>query len=267
MTQPKKQIRNIYGYCRVSTIEQADNGISIETQKELISKFVKDKFNKSVTEWFIDAGVSGTEPILQRDQCRAMTDVIDEYDIIVVTRIDRLSRSCKDLLATVPVLEEIGVILYICEQFNDMPIVYPKEQAAKGLEAKYDMNLLVNQIMLMVLSAVAEMEFYNTKSRFAEGKVSWAKKGYSVGGSPPFGFSFKQERLPHGDGMKTRKKLVEIPEEQDVLKTIYACRKRGLGARRIAKQVASRHSGFENFTPHKVTKILSRKYQGVVNHD
>ena len=170
MSNPKKQIRNIYGYCRVSTTEQAENGISIDTQQELISEFVRDKFNRDVTEWFVDAGVSGTVPIMEREQCRAMTDVIDEYDIVIATRIDRLSRSCNDLLQTIPHLEESGVTLYLCEQFNDMPVVYPKEIAAKGLDSKYDMNSLVNQIMLMVLSAVAEMEFENTKKKFAEGK-------------------------------------------------------------------------------------------------
>ena len=46
MSNPKKQIRNIYGYCRVSTTEQAENGISIDTQQELISEFVREKFNR-----------------------------------------------------------------------------------------------------------------------------------------------------------------------------------------------------------------------------
>ena len=263
MSNPKKQIRNIYGYCRVSTIEQSENGISIDTQKELISEFVKEKFNKEVNGWFADSGVSGTVPILERAQCRAMTDVMDEYDIIVATRMDRLSRSCKDLMATIPHFEECGVTFYLCEQFGDMPIVYPKEIAAKGLNSKYDMNALVNQIMLMVLSAVAEMEFENTKKKFAEGKISWAQRGYSIGGSAPFGYCFEEEKLKHGNRMKTRKKLVEVPEEQAVIKTIHQCKKRGLGVRRIAKQVANTHAGFENFSPNKVDKILNRKFQGL----
>jgi putative DNA-invertase from lambdoid prophage Rac len=228
VSNPKKQIRNIYGYCRVSTTEQAENGISIDTQQELISEFVRDKFNRDVTEWFVDAGVSGTVPIMEREQCRAMTDVIDEYDIVIATRID-------------------------------------KEMAAKGLDSKYDMNSLVNQIMLMVLSAVAEMEFENTKKKFAEGKIAWAQRGYSIGGSAPFGFEFEEERLPQGNRMKTRKKLVEIPEEQAVIKTIQKCKQRGLGARRIAKQVANTHAGYEDFSPNKVVKILNRKFQGVAS--
>ena len=41
MNPPNKQINNIYGYVRVSTTEQAMNGISLDTQKDLINEFVK----------------------------------------------------------------------------------------------------------------------------------------------------------------------------------------------------------------------------------
>jgi hypothetical protein len=40
----------------VSTIEQAKNGISLETQKMLINEFVKNKFNREVDHFFEDAG-------------------------------------------------------------------------------------------------------------------------------------------------------------------------------------------------------------------
>ena len=82
-------------------------------------------------------------------------------------------------------------------------------------------------------------------------------------GSPPFGFEFKEETLKTGKRIKKRKKLIEVPEEQAVIRTIKACDKRGLGARRIAKQVANTHAGYENFKPNKVVKILNRKFQGV----
>ena len=65
--------------------------------------------------------------------------------------------------------------------------------------------------------------------------------------------------------MNTRKKLIEIPEEQAVIQTIQKCKQRGLGARRIAKQVANTHAGYEDFSPNKVVKILNRKFQGVAS--
>ena len=65
---PNKQVNNIYGYVRVSTLEQARNGSSIELQKDMITEFVKDKYNREVTEFFADEGVSGTIPILDRPE-------------------------------------------------------------------------------------------------------------------------------------------------------------------------------------------------------
>ena len=54
-----------------------------------------------------------------------MTDVIDRHDVVICTRLDRLSRSSSDLLGLIPVLQDIGITLYFCEQFGEMPIVYP----------------------------------------------------------------------------------------------------------------------------------------------
>jgi len=263
MNGPIKQINNVYGYCRVSTQEQAQNGISLETQKELIVNFIKEKYNREVDEWFIDDGVSGTVPILERNRCKAMTDVIDRHDVIVATRIDRLSRSAADMLKTIPVLEDTGITLYLCEQFGDVPVVYPKPKDECGLRSKFDMNEMVNKIMLMVLSAVAEIEHGSTVDKFKEGKIAWAEKGYAIGGAVPFGFEGLEEKVKSGNRLKRRMKLVEVPREQEVLKTIHACAKRGLGAKRIAKQVASTHEGYQDFHYSKVRKILNRKFQGL----
>ena len=116
---PNKQVNNIYGYVRVSTLEQARNGSSIELQKDMITEFVKDKYNREVTEFFADEGVSGTIPILDRPESRRLTDVMDEHDVIVTTRLDRFSRSSKNLLNIMPVLEDTKVTLFFCEQFGD----------------------------------------------------------------------------------------------------------------------------------------------------
>ena len=243
MSGPIKQINNVFGYCRVSTVEQAQNGISLETQQDLISAFIKEKYNREVDEWFIDDGVSGTVPILERNRCREMTDVIDVHDVIVATRIDRLSRSAADMLKTIPFLEEAGVTLYLCEQFGDVPVVYPKSKKGNGLRSKFDMNEMVNKIMLMVLSAVSEIEYGSTVDKFKEGKIAWAERGYAIGGSVPFGYEGVEEKVKTGSRLKRRMKLV--------------------GIKRIAKQVSSTHEGYQDFHYSKVRKILNRKFQGL----
>ena len=263
MNSPNKQINNVYGYVRVSTTEQAMNGISIDTQKELINNFVQDKFNREVDHFYVDAGVSGTIPINDREASRELTDSMDEYDIIVSTRLDRLSRSSTDLLQTIPIFEATGVTYYLCEQFGEVPIAYPKKKCKASLHSKFDMNEMVNKIMVMVLSAVAEIEHGSVVDKLKEGKLAWAPKGYAVGGSAPFGYKRVEEKVKTGKRLKRRIKLVEVPAEQKVLEMIYKLRKRGLGARRIAKQVDEHFIEFAPFHYWKVRNILARKVQGL----
>ena len=256
--RPLKQINNIYGYVRVSTDEQVKSGISLETQMQQISEFVREKYNREVTQFFADEGISGTHAVLDRPASREMTDVIDEHDVVVCTRLDRLSRSSSDLLALIPKLQEIGITLYFCEQFGDMPIVYPGAGQSKGLESKFDMNSMANQIMLMVLSAVAEIEHATIKDRFAAGKLDWASRGYAIGGSAPYGYKHVEVKT----GSKTRQFLEEVPEEQEILEAIYKFNDRGLGPRKIANEINSLFD-VKPFTHSKIQRIFGRKFQGL----
>ena len=69
--RPVTQINQIYGYLRVSTPEQVRSGVSLRQQENAIRKFVKEKYNRNVDEFFVDDGVSGTVPILDRAGTRS----------------------------------------------------------------------------------------------------------------------------------------------------------------------------------------------------
>ncbi len=169
----------------------------------------------------------------------------------------------SDLLRMIPIFEQTGVTYYLCEQFGDMPISYPKPKNSKSLHNKFDMNVMVNKIMLMVLSAVAEIEHGNTKQKFAEGKLHWAEKGYAVGGASPFGFKKQEEKFKEGNRIKRRMKLVPVPEEQKVLQFIKKLRDRGLGPTRIHRQVTEFFPEFADIPYWKIRNIIDRKVQGL----
>ena len=259
MIEPRKQINNIYGNVRVSTVQQAKDGSSLEDQQKKIEEFVQAKFNRPVDKFFIDAGVSGAKPLTERPASRELTDVMDKNDIIVATKLDRFARSVKEMLTTIPILEETGITLYFCELFGDMPVVMPKNPEEVGLKKKFNMARQMSEMVISMMASFAEMEKEMILERTSNGKMAWAEKGYSIGGDAPFGFTKEYEEV----GSRRHTKLVPHPEEQEVLKTIYACSEAGLGWRRIAKQVQSLHPEYENFTPHKVGKILNRKFQGL----
>ena len=261
MITPIKQINNIYGYIRVSSEQQVSDGSSLEEQKKTIESCVQNKFNRPVDEFFVDAGVSGMKDLIDRPGSRGLTDIMDQHDVIVTTKLDRLARSFTEMVNMIPKLEDTGITLYFCEMFGETPVVLPKDQESTGLNAKLDMTRINNRNLVSTLAQFAEFEREMIKSRLSGGKIVWAEKGYSIGGHVPFGY--RKEYEDHGSRRHT--KLIPIAKEQAVLKTIYKCRERGLGARRIAKQVSSLHEGYEDFPIHKVAKIINRKFQGLLD--
>jgi DNA invertase Pin-like site-specific DNA recombinase len=259
MIQPKKQINNIYGYIRVSSEQQAKDGSSLEDQKKSIEEFVANKYGgRPVDQFFTDAGISGMKPLLERPGSRELTDVMDKHDVIVVTKLDRLARSFLEMVNMIPTLEESGITLYFCDMFADIPVVLPREKEKTGLEAKMDMTRMANQQLITNMAQFAEIEREMIMSRLNGGKIVYAEKGYSIGGVTPFGYKKEYD----DSGSRRRTKLIPIPEEQAVLEHIYALREKGLGARKIARQIQSSHPGYEDFPYHKVHRILKRKFQG-----
>ena len=92
----------IYGYARVST---QDQNLSIQ----------EEALKTAGAEIIRSEKVSGTST-KGRDQLRNLLDFIRPGDELVITRIDRLARSVKDLQDIVHELREKGVALRATEQ-------------------------------------------------------------------------------------------------------------------------------------------------------
>ena len=60
----------VLGYCRVSTSEQADGGASLAAQQQQITGYAMMK-GWVVTEFYIEAGVSGSVPLADRPESGA----------------------------------------------------------------------------------------------------------------------------------------------------------------------------------------------------
>lgn len=83
----------IYAYLRVSTTEQADSGLGIAAQHSAIDREAESRGWRSV-QYHEDAGASGAS--LERPGLTELLDVIDKGDVLVVSKLDRLSRSVMD---------------------------------------------------------------------------------------------------------------------------------------------------------------------------
>ena len=82
----------VYGYCRVSTEDQASSGLGLAAQKAVIEA-AATKRGWDV-EWAGDEGYSAKH--LKRPALSRVLDDIRQGDVLVVAKLDRLSRSLMD---------------------------------------------------------------------------------------------------------------------------------------------------------------------------
>ena len=80
-------------YCRVSTEEQKKFGFSIEAQKDALEKYCRENGYKY--EFYIDEGISASS-MKKRKALNEMLSKVNVFDIILFTKLDRLSRNVLD---------------------------------------------------------------------------------------------------------------------------------------------------------------------------
>lgn len=149
----------VYGYARVSTKEQ-----NLNRQIDALRAFpVEDA--RIVTD-----KMSGKD--FDRPGYRALLARLRPGDVVVVKSIDRLGRSYEDILEQWRELTHVrGVDLVIL----DMPLLDTRERE-RGLT-----GVFVADLVLQILSYVAETERASIKQRQAEGIASARARGVRFG--------------------------------------------------------------------------------------
>lgn len=95
-------------YIRVSTEDQANDGYSLEVQREYLESFAKQE-GFEIFKVYQDDGISGYT--LVRPALKELLNDAKEkkFDMVLVYKIDRFSRNLKDLLSLVDELCSYGV--------------------------------------------------------------------------------------------------------------------------------------------------------------
>ena len=157
------------GYVRVSTLQQAENGTSVEDQKRIIEKKAKyDELN--LTKIYSDEGVSGKSthrPAFERMLNDAKRG---KFKLILFTKLDRLARNLRDTLNIYNETKELGIDM-IC---IDNPVI--------------STNGPMGTVMLSILGTFAQFERELIRSRTYAGRMNKWKSGESIMGHLPFGY-------------------------------------------------------------------------------
>ena len=97
-------------YCRVSTEEQARNGLSLEDQKNTLTEYAKTN-GMSVVGIYEDAGISARKPYRKRPAILHLLEDVraKKVDLILFTKLDRWFRNVGNYYAVQEVLDANGV--------------------------------------------------------------------------------------------------------------------------------------------------------------
>lgn len=198
-------------YVRVSTQEQAKEGYSIPTQVKLLESFcISQGWNHS--QVYSDAGLSAKDtnrPALQQLQADI---VARKVDILLVYRLDRLTRSVRDLFDILQFLEE-----------NDC--------AFKSATENYDTTTAMGRMFIGLVGLLAQWERENLGERVSIVMKEKVLTKLEASGVQPYGYR-----------IEGKKRVIQEEEKEVVLLIVELFQKLGSAAQ-VSKELNARGIG------------------------
>ena len=147
----RRNFMTTYGYARVSTDGQSVEGQVAELKAGDASRIFREKVGGAV---------------MDRAQLRRALGALQKGDVLLVTRLDRLARSTRDLLNTLAAIAERGA------GFRSLRDSWADTTTAHG------------RLMLTVLAGLAEFERELIRTRTGEGRERAKARGVRMGRKP-----------------------------------------------------------------------------------
>ncbi|MFB6271976.1 MAG: recombinase family protein [Salinibacter sp.] len=197
------------GYVRVSTQEQAMEGLSVDAQRAKIEAHATAQ-GMTIVETYVDRGVSASKPLATRSAGSEMLAALaaGDADAVVAIKLDRLFRDSIDALTVTREWDEAGIALHLLDMGG----------------ASVDTSSAFGRFFLTVMSGFAEME-RNLISERTTAALSYKRDQGEWIGRPPFGY-----RMDDGE-------LVPDPDAQEIIERIrHDKRYRHLSIRALASK-------------------------------
>jgi site-specific DNA recombinase len=253
MQSNKPGVRRCAVYTRKSSEEGLEQDFnSLHAQREACEAFIKSQAGEGwrlIKTHYDDGGISGAtmeRPALQR----LLADIREHLvDVVVVYKVDRLTRSLADFAKMVELFDAHGVsFVAVTQQFNT--------------------TTSMGRLTLNVLLSFAQFEREVTGERIRDKIAASKKKGMWMGGYPPLGYDVNERQL-----------VVNQAEAQMVRKIFE--RYLALGSVRLLKQeldrmgvrskrrtsASGRESGGQSFSRGALYNLLGNPiYVGEIRH-
>lgn len=218
------------GYIRVSTAEQAEEGISLEAQEGRIKAWCALHGHElaSVHRDVLSGGRADNRPALQA----CLTQTCKSKAVLVVYSLSRLARSTKDAILISERLNKAGADL-------------------ASLSENIDTTSAAGKMMFRMLAVLAEFERDQIRERTSAALQHKKSRGERVG-TLPYGYRMAC------DGVR----LEEDPAEQEVVRLVQCLRERGMTLSAINQELGRRgirnRNGNTNWRLNTLSTIAGR---------
>nr|WP_306796783.1 recombinase family protein [Clostridium sp. YIM B02551] len=203
-------------YCRVSTIEQAEEGYSIDEQQRLLMEWCK-KMDYIVYKCYSDRGISGKD-IKNRPALKEMLNDAEDkkFDMVISWKINRISRKLADVLKIVDVLEQKNITF-------------------KSYSEPFETDTPAGKMQFQMMALIGEFERGTIAQNVKMGMCAKARAGEWCGGIV---FGYDLVAVEGLEGAKRRKTKLRINEkEAEIIRYIFNEYGNGKGYKAITNQL------------------------------
>ena len=215
-------------YCRVSTAQQAADGISLNAQREKLEAWAH-AHDYHVIGCYCDAGISGKRSDNRPELSAALDHACKYKAALVVYSLSRLARSTKDTLTIAERLDKAGADLV-------------------SLSESIDTTSAAGKMVFRLLAVLAEFERDLASERTRDALAHKRRRGEKTGGRVPFGY-----RVDDG-------RLIEIPEQQEAIRVGLELYRHGKSYRAIGRHWHE-YGHTDQVMHHKTVAAILRRHQ------
>ena len=243
--------------CAIYTRKSSDEGLeqafnSLDAQREACAAFIQSQKHEGWTvlpTLYDDGGFSGGT--LERPALKRLLADIEagRVDVIVVYKVDRLTRALSDFAKLVEIFDRRGVsFVSITQQFNT--------------------TTSMGRLTLNVLLSFAQFEREVIGERVRDKIAASKKKGMWMGGMPPLGYDVKDRKLVvNNDEARI---VVDIYRRYLALKSVHALQdelaEAGIKSKRRVRPDGTEYGGQKLSRGALYLMLQNRIYRGEITH-
>jgi len=243
--------------CAIYTRKSTDEGLdqeynSLEAQRDSALAFISSQRHEgwiANDDGYDDGGFSGgntNRPALKR----LLADVEDgRIDVVVVYKIDRLSRSLSDFAKMVDLFDARGVtFVSVTQQFNT--------------------TTSMGRLTLNILLSFAQFEREVTGERIRDKIAASKAKGMWMGGTPPLGYDVRERKLVvnESEAVLVRDIFARYAETGSAAQLVRELQIEGHTTKVWITQTGKRHDGKVIDQLALFTMLRNRLYLGEMTH-